>query len=147
MSPPADPAEARGLLVCLPSELLMHIVTLVDPPSLLDFAFTCKKVARCSIGVLRQHQQAHAQYRVISDLQPSTIPTLLRLVIRDPIVAWHVRSFEIWGSRSTWEDWRRIMMEPPNIFDPDEQPLQWSFEDEGRAETEEPFLHLSTVEG
>ncbi|KAK0379633.1 hypothetical protein CLIM01_03024 [Colletotrichum limetticola] len=115
------PAEETDRLSLLPAELLMDIVE------------------HCSAGVLRRHRDTHDKYGVISDLQPATIPTLLRNVVmhKDPWITWHIRSLEIRGSRRFWEDWRPfnlVWLWPRERFDEDAQPLEWTLEDKERAE-------------
>ncbi|KAK1492678.1 hypothetical protein CCUS01_13955 [Colletotrichum cuscutae] len=118
------PAEETDRLSLLPAELLMDIV---------------EHIAKCSAGVLRRHRETHDKYGVISDLQPATIPTLLRNVVmhKDPWITWHIRSLEIRGSRRFWEDWRPfnlVWLWPRERFDEDAQPLEWTLEDKERAE-------------
>ncbi|KXH67007.1 hypothetical protein CSAL01_05613 [Colletotrichum salicis] len=129
-------AEETDRLTLLPAELLVDIIEHVDVASHLNFACTCKKIPKCSAGILRRHRKAHDQYGVISDLQPATLPTLLRNIVRhrDPLITWHIRSLEIWGRRRFWEDWRPFMLQPRERFDEDVLPLGWLFEDEERAE-------------
>ncbi|EXF83413.1 hypothetical protein CFIO01_13430 [Colletotrichum fioriniae PJ7] len=133
------PAKRTDRLSLLPAELLRDIIEYVDFASHLNFACTCKKIAKCSAGVLRRHREIHNQYGVISDLQPATIPTLLRNVVmhKDPWITWHIRSLEIWGSRRFWEDWRPfnlVLLRPRERFDEHAQPLEWPLEDKERAE-------------
>ncbi|KXH40927.1 hypothetical protein CSIM01_08414 [Colletotrichum simmondsii] len=133
------PAEETDRLSLLPSELLIDIIEHVDVASHLNFACTCKKIAKCSAGVLRRHRETHDKYGVISDLQPATIPTLLRDIVmhKDPWIAWHIRSLEIWGSRRFWEDWRPfnlVLLWPRKQFDEDAQPMEWPLEDKERAD-------------
>ncbi|KAF4998611.1 hypothetical protein FGRMN_2937 [Fusarium graminum] len=130
--------SSRGLLGLAP-ELLIRIIDLADPSSHLDLACTCRQLLSCSQGVFRQHREAHQRLSVISDLDPSTIPTLLRSAsgITSPIDAWHVRHIEIWGSRWSWKEWRPWKLRPKRREPPvprDErrhafessQPLEWS---------------------
>lgn len=99
----------------LSTELIYHIFEFVHPGSHLDFACTCKRIADCSSDVLRRHQDAHSKYRVASDISPTTIPTLLRSIFgrADPILAWHVRSIEIWDDRMKWSDWKDVQFDQP----------------------------------
>ncbi|KAK1639223.1 hypothetical protein BDP81DRAFT_198917 [Colletotrichum phormii] len=129
-------AEEADRLTLLPAELLVDIIEHVDVASHLNLACTCKKIAKCSAGILRRHRKAHNQYGVVSDLQPATMPTLLRNIVthRDPLITCHIRSLEIWGRRRFWEDWRPFMLQPRERFDEDALPLEWLFEDEERAE-------------
>jgi hypothetical protein len=84
-------------ITSLAVELVHYIFNYVPPASHLDFACTCKYLLACSSDVLKRHQNAQTKYGVSSDLDPVTIPTILRSVsgYGDPIPAWHVRSLEI----------------------------------------------------
>lgn len=94
----------------LSTELVYHVIDFLSPESHLDFACTCKRIAQCSSKVLKRHQEAYSKYRVASDISPATIPTLLRSAFgrADPILAWHVRSLEIWYDRTSWRDWKPL---------------------------------------
>ena len=94
----------------LSTELIYLIFEFVPPESHLDFACTCKRIADCSSNILRRHQDAYSKYRVASDISPTTMPTLLRSIFgrADPILAWHVRSIEIWDDRMKWSDWKDV---------------------------------------
>nr|XP_036585238.1 uncharacterized protein CTRU02_04698 [Colletotrichum truncatum]KAF6795135.1 hypothetical protein CTRU02_04698 [Colletotrichum truncatum] len=121
----------RGItrITSLPPELLMRIIGFTHPSAHLDLACTCRVMAQCSSDVLRQHQEAHKQ-RVVCDRLPSTVPDLLRRIIwagDGAIFAWHVRSFEFWGTRSNWDDWRPYTLEPPIALDQEVSPLTWSY--------------------
>lgn len=89
----------------LPFELIVRIIDFVHPATHLNFACACKRLAECSADILKRHQDAHTKYHVVSDLLPSTVPDLIRLVASDSIEAWHVRSFEVWGARYQWNEW------------------------------------------
>lgn len=102
---PAAAAVGTPDIVNFPPELIEQIHSFTGPENHLNFALTCKRITESSQNILRRHQQAFAQYGVSSDLSPSTVPTLLRKVATDPIVAWNVHTFESWGSRSSWESW------------------------------------------
>ena len=95
-------------ITSLSLELILHIIDLIPPDSHLDFACTCKHLAICSSKVLQRHQSAYKKYRAASDLDPATVPTLLRsaLGLSDPIPAWHVRSLEVWRDRTSWDEWK-----------------------------------------
>lgn len=102
-------------LTALSTELIDHIIDHIPYESQLDFAQTCKRLADCSSRVLKRHQEAFKKYRVASDISPVTIPTLLRSVFgrADPILAWHVRSIEIWYDRTSWLDWKPLRFDQP----------------------------------
>ena len=99
----------------LSTELIYLIFEFVPPESHLDFACTCKRIADCSSNILRRHQDAYSKYRVASDISPTTMPTLLRSIFgrADPILAWHVRSIEIWDDRMKWSDWKDVRFDQP----------------------------------
>lgn len=92
----------------LAPELMQQILDHAEPASHLNLALACKGLRDRLDFILRHHQLCHAHYRTASDIHPSTIPRLLRsiLIKGDWVAAWHFRSIEIWGSRSTWEDWK-----------------------------------------
>jgi hypothetical protein len=65
--------------------------------------------------VLRRHRDAQEKYQVASDISPHATITLLRSVFGygDPIPAWHVRNFEIWYDRTSWEFWKPFKFDTP----------------------------------
>ncbi|KAF1939191.1 hypothetical protein EJ02DRAFT_263933 [Clathrospora elynae] len=112
----------------LATELVHHIISYIRPASHLDFACTCKHILACSTDILKRHHDAHTKYSVSSDLDPTTVPTLLRSVFGygDPIPAWHVRSLEIWHDRKSWQDWKMLDFQIPLEQDTI-SPLTWDF--------------------
>ena len=118
----ASPGQLYCPLTTLPRELITHIVSLVAPESHIDFACTCKTVAACSAATLQLHCEAHELYRVASDIQPSTVPLLLRDACEryGSIKLWHVRSFEIWVPRASWADWKPLWMLGETRFRPED---------------------------
>lgn len=114
-------------LLRLAPELILRIIDFIDPASHLDFACTCKLLANYSTDVLHRHWEAYSQYRVASDLHPSTVINLLLSVcgMTEPLVAWHARSFEVWCDRTDREDWRpfKPTITPPHDFDRSVEPL------------------------
>lgn len=108
----------------LSAELLFMIMDHLPSPTQFDLARTCKRLAFTAQGVLERHQDSHTKYHTASDLDPSTVPLLLRSAFGqgDPIPAWHVRSFEVWKDRTTWSDWQTFGFHAPLIADPDNEP-------------------------
>jgi hypothetical protein len=106
---------SRCFITALSTELIYHIIDFIPYESQPVFARTCKRLAACSSPVLKRHQEAFKKYRVASDISPATIPTLLRSVFgrADPILAWHVRSIEIWYDRTSWLDWKQLDFDQP----------------------------------
>lgn len=102
-------------------ELILRIIDLIPPAAHLNFACTCKHIATCSSNVLQRHRKAYKQYRAASDLDPATVPILLRsaLGLDDPIPAWHVRSLEVWRDRTSWEEWKTYSFLTPIHDDPE----------------------------
>ncbi|KAI6844376.1 hypothetical protein KC367_g2336 [Hortaea werneckii] len=96
-------------LLDLPAELVLAIIEHVPPADHYSFARACKWTAACSREILKHHQKCAAEYRVISDILPLTVPRTLRAVITDPIAAFHVRSLEYWGCRVEWTDWQEFV--------------------------------------
>ncbi|KAF6837366.1 hypothetical protein CMUS01_05066, partial [Colletotrichum musicola] len=129
----------RPTLTSLPLELVLRIIELTHPASHLDLACTCKKLAQSSSDILRRHREAHDN-SMVSDLLPASIPGLVRALARgsgDSVLAWHVRSLEIWGTCSTWDDWKPFTLEPPGTeeespsrFGRAASPLEWTIDEE-----------------
>lgn len=125
------PAQrSRTGLASLPPELILRIIDLADPPSQVSLACTSKYIAGCCHSRFLRLRAAHKKYGVSSDLDPSTVPHLIRSALgyADPIDAWSVRSFELWGTRSSWDEWRPFNLEASTPYTvQDGEPLQWSF--------------------
>jgi hypothetical protein len=102
-------------ITALSTDIIYSILDFIPYESHLDFACTCKMIADCSSNILKRHQEASKTYRVASDISPTTIPTLLRSAFgcTDPILAWHVRSLEIWYDRTSWRDWKPLRFDKP----------------------------------
>jgi hypothetical protein len=52
-------------------------------------------------------------FNLVSEYLPLTIPSVLQKVVRDPYVAWNIRSIEIWGDRPSWRCWGAFRLEEP----------------------------------
>ncbi|KAF6842623.1 hypothetical protein CMUS01_02939 [Colletotrichum musicola] len=127
-----------GRLNKLPPELVGRILDQADPADHLNFALACKRLAACSQHALRRHRDAYAKYRLCSDISPETVPTLLRLVMRDPIVAWHVRSFEVWGARRSWASWEQFRyMLPRRLYPVNEEDRTWHYDGDDEPPVED----------
>jgi hypothetical protein len=104
-------------LLTLSTELILQIIHFLPPEFHADFALSCQQIHACSASLLRRHQTAHKKYRVVSDLDPATIPTLLRTAAKGGphgwIDLWHVRAVEIWRDRGEWGDWRAYHFDTP----------------------------------
>jgi hypothetical protein len=119
-------------ITALSTELIYSILDFIPYESHLDFACTCKRLADCSSNILKRHQEASNKYRVASDISPTTIPTLLRSVFgfTDPLLAWHVRSLEIWYDRTSWLDWKPLHFDQPlHEEDKDVENTSWKWQD------------------
>lgn len=126
-------------ITTLSTELIDHIIDYIPYESQVDFARSCKRLADCSSRVLKRHQEAFKKYRVASDISPVTIPTLLRSVFgrADPILAWHVRSIEIWYDRTSWLDWKSLRFDQPlheEDSDMDADSTSWKWQDDELTE-------------
>ncbi|KAI7778032.1 hypothetical protein LA080_002669 [Diaporthe eres] len=120
-------------ITALSTELIDHIIDHIPYESQVDFACTCKRIADCSSRVLERHQEAFKKYRVASDISPVTVPTLLRSVFgrADPILAWHVRSIEIWYDRTSWLDWKTLRFDQPlNEEETNVDSTSWKWQDD-----------------
>ncbi|KAJ4219049.1 hypothetical protein NW759_008203 [Fusarium solani] len=90
-------------LLGLSTELLFHIIDYVHPSSHLSLALTCSKLHHHSRPILDHHRAARS---VVSDLQPESVLELLRGAESCSVELWHVRELELWGNRSSSEEWR-----------------------------------------
>lgn len=90
-------------LLRLSTELLFNIIDYVHPSSHLSLALTCSKLHRHSQPILDRHRAAHS---IVSDLQPESVLELLRGAESCSVELWHVRELELWGNRSSSEEWR-----------------------------------------
>ncbi|KAJ4370956.1 hypothetical protein N0V86_008650 [Didymella sp. IMI 355093] len=108
----------------LSAELVFMIMDHLPAPTHFDLACACKRLATTSRGVLERHQGSHKAYSTASDLDPSTVPLLLRSAFGqgDSIPAWHVRSFEVWKDRTTWSDWQTFDLFTPLIPEQNSKP-------------------------
>ncbi|KAF3034865.1 hypothetical protein E8E12_001665 [Didymella heteroderae] len=114
----------------LSTELIYYIIDFIPYEFQFNFALTCKRLADCSRKILKRHQEAFKKYRVASDILPTTVPTLLRSIFgrADPILAWHVRSLEVWYDRESWLDWKPLSFDRPmheDDMDIDSTPWEW----------------------
>lgn len=118
-------------LTSLPPELILHILNFTDPPSQFSLACASRRLAACCDRQLRRHQAVHARYGVSSDLDPATVPHLLRSALghADPIDAWHVRSFELWARARVVAEWRPFDLEAKSDsgLKRGGEPLRWEF--------------------
>ena len=131
-SDPATTSQDACFITTLSIELIYNIIDFIPPESHLDFACTCKRIADCSSNVLKRHQEAHSKYRVTSDISPIAIPTILRSIFgrADPLLAWHVRSVEIWYDRTSWLDWKPLSFDQPlHEEDMDVDCMSWTWQD------------------
>lgn len=137
----ATTSQDGCFIKALSTELVDNIIDYIPYESQLDFARTCKWLAQCSSRVLKRHQEAFRKYRVASDISPATIPTLLRSVFgrADPILAWHVRSVEIWHDRASWLDWKPLQFDQPLHGGVNVDSTTWSWHDD---ELEEYLDHV-----
>ena len=107
----------------LSTEIVLQIIDFIPPEHHLDFACSCKYITACSSGILQRHRRAYRKYRAASDLDPTTIPKLLKsaLGLADPLLAWHVRSFEVWRDRTSWNEWKTYSFETPIDHNPESE--------------------------
>ena len=89
-------------LSALATELLCHILKLLDPPSIRSVALVSRRFADLATEELRFRRK----HQAISDQHPATVPSLLRdLVQGNYHTARCVQSIEIYGTRLTWDHW------------------------------------------
>lgn len=114
----------------LPPELILRILDRAERPTQVSLACTSKYIAGCCHREFSRLRAAYKKYGVSSDLDPSTVPHLIRSALgyADPIDAWSVRSFELWGTRNSWDEWRPFNLQASTPYTvQDGEPLQWSF--------------------
>ncbi|KAM0085052.1 hypothetical protein ACKRZS_002493 [Fusarium odoratissimum] len=99
-------AQDECHLLRLSTELILQILEYGPTSAYLDVALTCTTLHHQCRNLLDPHHEAHAKYRITSDLSSETVIGLLKDTTKTRIERWHVRELEIWGSRQDWEDWR-----------------------------------------
>lgn len=100
-------------LLSLPNEIIDQIFEECHVSAHFNLALACRRLAGCGKPFLQRHKAAYQEHGVVSDLEPLTLPLLLQKVVRDPYVAWNVRSIEIWATRDDWYAWGSIPLEVP----------------------------------
>ncbi|KAM0269860.1 hypothetical protein ACHAQH_009611 [Verticillium albo-atrum] len=124
-------AQQGPRLTTLPPELFRRIIHFIDssPPRIIDLALTCKALVHQTDYLLERHRNAHKRYAVSSDLDPSTVPTLLlsALGFGDPVLIWHVRTFEVWGTRSFPKEWLPFTPDAETFIAATGEPRPWTF--------------------
>lgn len=100
-------------LLSLPNELIDQIFEKCHASAHFHLALACLRLAECGKPFLQRHKTAYQEHGVVSDLEPLTVPLLLQKVVRDPYVAWNIRSIEIWATRNDWDAWGSIPLEVP----------------------------------
>lgn len=84
-------------LIDLPTELIAEIFDYAGPESHIELALTCRILHHAACPLLRRHQDAHRDWRVMSTSSPTAIFALIRGALHDPasLEAFHVRTLEI----------------------------------------------------
>ena len=95
-----------------------------SPRDMVSLACTCSALNHLTRAAISRHRHAFESFRYASDRDPSTILSLVRhLVLRsDPVVGKYFRSFDIWGARLSWDEWRRIEVSEQGVKLADEEP-------------------------
>jgi hypothetical protein len=88
-------------ILSLSLELVENIYRYLDPASHLNFALINKHTFHFSSGILNRHRDCHRSYRNFTEQNPESLVELLENVVKDHVVAWHVRTFQELNSR-TW---------------------------------------------
>ncbi|KAH8171450.1 hypothetical protein LIA77_08217 [Sarocladium implicatum] len=101
----------------LPADILAELMDSCTPLSFFNLATTCKHLATLSEPVLSRNREAHRRFRYASDLDPTCMPALVRSVVlhHDPVVAHFARSIDIWGTRLSWDEWRRYEVDERGV--------------------------------
>lgn len=88
----------------LPPELITRIYDFLDPSFHLNFALTDKHLASYSSDLLGYHRKCHELYSQIKDNRQDVLQNLLVDVASNPIIAYHVRTLELWAERNVDND-------------------------------------------
>lgn len=100
----------------LAPELIHNIYQFLEPSWHQNLARTCRSVYYASAHILRLHAAAYENGRIASDCEPSDVLKLLNSVSHptgvEAIEAWHVREYEVWGSRVIWDEWQQWRVDP-----------------------------------
>ncbi|CAG9988137.1 unnamed protein product [Clonostachys byssicola] len=113
-----------------PPELAHSIYAFLEPSYHFSFAITCKLIFYQSGYILQLHRKAHSEYHVVSDRSPQDIVRLFLSAEAgfgpEAIAAWHVREYEVWGTRRNWSEWRSWLISPGGRISlaMDERPLR-----------------------
>jgi hypothetical protein len=109
-----DESEKKRVFDMVPTEIVYRIIELLHPSAHLNFACTCPWFLACSRKTLKAHKEACRLHRISSDLNPRGFAYLLASAVgySNPIRAWHVRSLEIWMTRSKPEQWTPANLSP-----------------------------------
>ncbi|CAH0056233.1 unnamed protein product [Clonostachys solani] len=95
----------------LSPELIHNIYHFLEPSWHYNLARTCRFIYYSSAHILRRHAAAYKNDRIASDREPSETVKLLNSLSHvtgvEAIEAWHVREYEVWGSRASWDDWQQ----------------------------------------
>ena len=93
-------------LLSLPEELFCIISNFVHPQTIVDWACSCKTLSRCSLKALETHNKRQSALRLVHDLNPMSIPSLLRDASFHPEILWYVRALEVWDHKERFKDWK-----------------------------------------
>ncbi|KAL5609520.1 hypothetical protein FOVSG1_004201 [Fusarium oxysporum f. sp. vasinfectum] len=98
-------SSSQASFKSLSNELIAQIFEFGHVSDHLSLAMTCRRLSQGGQPTLIWHQKDFQEYNAVSDFLPLTIPLVLQKVVRDPYVAWDIRSIEIWVDQLTWDFW------------------------------------------